>query len=153
MGHKELLEDGKTFTRCYTITLKFWDEFNAYYVLLYFSSYRSIKMWHLYFKNIKKIGNKAVHEDTKTFSILRNILLWYLKKFVHVLFCVFKTNLDKALYTLCKLSEWISNLQMTQRFNTMILIAWLTQKTEGPKCNKGNFTFAHTYSKCNWTVK
>ena len=31
-------------------------------------------------------------------------------------------------------------------------LAWLTQKTEEPKCNKGNFTpFSplHTHRKCN----
>ena len=28
--------------------------------------------------------------------MLRNILPWYLKKFVHVLFCVLQTNLGKA---------------------------------------------------------
>ena len=29
MGHKEWSEYGKTFTRCYTIALNFWDEFNV----------------------------------------------------------------------------------------------------------------------------
>ena len=28
-------------------------------------------------------------------------------------------------------------------------LAWLTQKTEESKCNKGNFTSFHTHSKCN----
>ena len=37
---------------CCTITLKFWDEFNASFVLLYFLSYKSIKIWHLYLKNV-----------------------------------------------------------------------------------------------------
>ena len=45
--------------RCYTIALKFWDEFNANFVSLYFSSYSSIKMWHLCLKNMEK-NNKAV---------------------------------------------------------------------------------------------
>ena len=49
MGHKGWQKDGKTFIRCYTIALKFWDEFNANFVLLYFSSYGSLKMWHLHF--------------------------------------------------------------------------------------------------------
>ena len=108
MGHKELREDGKTFTRCFTIALKFWDEFNANLVFLYFSSYKSIKIWHLYFKN-----------DTKTFSILRNISPWYVKNFVHVLFCVFYTNWNKAVDILCKLPEWIRNTQMIQCFTTI----------------------------------
>ena len=60
MGHKGWKKDGKTFIRCYTIALKFWDEFNANFVLLYFSSYSSIKMWHFFLKNVEK-NNKAVH--------------------------------------------------------------------------------------------
>ena len=31
-------------------------------------------------------------------------------------------------------------------------LAWLTQKTEESKCNKGNFTFFYTQSKCYWPV-
>ena len=60
MGHKGWRKDGKTFTRCYAIALKFWDEFNANFVLLYFSTCSSINMWHLYLKNMEK-NNKAVH--------------------------------------------------------------------------------------------
>ena len=60
MGHKGWTKDWKTFMRCYAIALKFWDEFNADFVLLYFSTFSSIKMWHLYLKNIEK-NNKAVH--------------------------------------------------------------------------------------------
>ena len=54
MGHKERSEDGKTFTKCYTIPLKLWHEFYVNFVLLYFSSYWSIKIWHLLFKNVEK---------------------------------------------------------------------------------------------------
>ena len=117
MGHKEWRDDGKTITRCYTIALKLWDEFNANFVLLYFSSYRSIKIWHPYFKNVKK---KAIRQciKTQTFSILRNILPWYFRKFVHVLFCVLQTNLNKV-DILCKLSDWIRNIQIIQCFNTI----------------------------------
>ena len=43
-----------------------------------------------------------MHQDTKTFSLLRNILPWYLKKFVHVLFYVFQANLNKAVSIFCK---------------------------------------------------
>ena len=60
---KEWSKDGKTFTRSYTTASKFWDEFNANFVLLNFSSYRSIKIWHLYFKNVEK---KAVRLCIKT---------------------------------------------------------------------------------------
>ena len=59
IGHKGWSMDGKTFVRCYTFALKFWDEFNVNFVLLYFSSYSSIKMWYLYLKNVEK-NNKAV---------------------------------------------------------------------------------------------
>ena len=78
MGHKGWRKDRKTFLRCYTITLKFWDEFNSNFVLLHYSSYSSIKLWHLYLKNMEK-NNKVVHLRlvllifSKTFSILRNI--------------------------------------------------------------------------------
>ena len=53
-GHKGWSKDEKTFKRCYTIALKFWDEFNANFVLLNFSSYRSTNIWHLYLKNVEK---------------------------------------------------------------------------------------------------
>ena len=92
MEHKEWRKDGKNFTRCYTIALKIWNEFNVNFVLLYFSSYKSIK-WHFYFKNVKKISSLIF---TKIFSRLRNILRRYLKKIVLVVFCVFQTNLNKA---------------------------------------------------------
>ena len=32
MRHKGWRKNGKTFTRCYTIAVKFWDEFNANYI-------------------------------------------------------------------------------------------------------------------------
>ena len=60
MGHKGWRKDGNTFITCYTIALKFWDEFNANFVSLCLSSYDSIKMWHLYLENVEK-NNKAVH--------------------------------------------------------------------------------------------
>ena len=60
MGHKGWRKDRKTFIRCYAIVLKFWDEFNANFVLLHFSTCSSIKMRHLYLKNMEK-SNKAVH--------------------------------------------------------------------------------------------
>ena len=58
MGHKGWRKDGKTFISCYTFALKFWDEFNASFVLSYFSKYSSVEMWHLYLKSVEK--NKAV---------------------------------------------------------------------------------------------
>ena len=62
----------KLFIRCYTIALKFWDEFNANFVLLYFSSYSSIKIWHLYLKTVEK-NNKAVHFRLLFTYLLENI--------------------------------------------------------------------------------
>ena len=94
MGHKEWSEDGKTFTKCYTIASKFWDEFNANFVLLHFSSYRSIKIWHIYFRYVeKKAGRPCIktpkhllqdfyivsdHFGTLCIKGLRNVLPWYL---------------------------------------------------------------------------
>ena len=88
LGRKEWRKDGKTFIRCYAIALKFWDEFNANFVLLYFSTCRSIKMWHLYLKKMEK-NNKAVQWSSlifsKTFSIPRSILSCHSKEIVHLL--------------------------------------------------------------------
>ena len=36
MGHKGWRKDGKTFIKCYTIALKFWVEFNANFVIIFF---------------------------------------------------------------------------------------------------------------------
>ena len=74
-GHKEWREDGKALTRCHPIALEFWDEFNANFVLLYFSSYRSIKIWHFYFKNETK---KTIRQCIKTpehFNIKKHLAL------------------------------------------------------------------------------
>ena len=72
MGHKEWREDGKTFTRCYTIALKFWDEFNPNFVLLYFSSYTSIKIWNHYFKINKHLALVLIKICTYTFLCIPN---------------------------------------------------------------------------------
>ena len=56
MGHKWW----RKMEKCYTIPLKFGNEFNANFLWLYFSSYRSIKIWHIYLKNVQT-NNKAVH--------------------------------------------------------------------------------------------
>ena len=84
MGHKGWRKDGKSFIRCYTIALKPWDEFNANFVLLYFSSYSSIKMWHFFLKNMEK--NKAVHLRLVLTYLFQSLfsskkhLAWTLKK-------------------------------------------------------------------------
>ena len=85
MGHKGWRKDGKSFIRCYIIALKFWDEFNANFVLLHFSSYSSIKMWQLYLKHVEK-NNKAVHLKLVLTYLFKNLfntkkhLAWALKK-------------------------------------------------------------------------
>ena len=38
---------------------------------------------------------------------------------MYILFCVLQTNLNKAADVLCKLSEWIRNIQIIQCFNTI----------------------------------
>ena len=58
MGHKGWRKNG-TFIRCYTIALKLWDEFNANFVSLYFSS--CIKMWDLFLRNVEKNNKVVVH--------------------------------------------------------------------------------------------
>ena len=123
MRHKGWWKDGKTFIRCYAIALKFWDEFNVNFALSYLSSYSSIKTWHLYLKNVEK-NNKVVHLRfslmfSQTFSILRNILPGHSKKFVHLLFCVFQTKLNKAVNIFCRPPEWIRNVQMIPSFSTI----------------------------------
>ena len=97
----------------------------------------------------KKQQDSALRHQ-KNFNIKKNLAL-VLKKFARVLFYVFQTNLNKAVDILCKLSEWIRNIKMIEYFNTKK--TWmrilLTQKTEEPKCNKGNFTpptHTHTHT-------
>ena len=112
----------KTFIRRrYTIVLKFWDEFNANFVLLYFSSYWSITIWNLFPKMSKKNKKikkmQAVHLSllwTYLHQILFNIkkyLAWaLLKKNVHLVFCVFHTILNKAVNIFWTLPKWIRKL-------------------------------------------
>ena len=75
-------------SRCYTIALKLWDEFNANFALLYFSSYSSIKMWHFFLKNAEK-NNNAVQlrlvltYPFKNFFNTKKHLVWALKKIFH----------------------------------------------------------------------
>ena len=54
---------------------------------------------------------------------MKKHLVLVLKKNVCALFCVFQTNLNKAVDTLCKLSEWTRNIKMMQCFNT--IKAWM----------------------------
>ena len=63
----------------------------------------------------KQQGCALRHQNI--FNIKKHLAL-VLKKIVHVLFYVFQTNLNKAVDTLCKLSEWIRNIQMIEYFNT-----------------------------------
>ena len=63
----------------------------------------------------KQQGSALRHQNI--FNIKKHLAL-VLKKIVHVLFYVFQTNLNKAVNILCKLSEWIRNIQMIEYFNT-----------------------------------
>ena len=72
MGHKGWRKDGKLFVRCYTIALIFWDQLNAIFVLLYFSSCSSIKMWHLYLKNVEKNSKTVDLRLVLTYLLLSN---------------------------------------------------------------------------------
>ena len=49
----------------------------------------------------------------------KNPALILKKEIVHVLFCVFQTNSNKAVDIFCTLSEWIRNIQMIQCFSTI----------------------------------
>ena len=123
----------KTFIRCYNIALKLWVEFNAKFVLLYFSSYSSIKRWHFFLKDVEK--NKAVHLRLvltylfKTFSRLRNILPGHSKK-LPIYFSVYSKQMGRGWagwgnppYTGLSLlsSKKLCNPQVTQIFLTSYL--------------------------------
>ena len=97
-------------------------------------------------KNVKK-KKKVVHLrllftylHQNLFNI-RNILPWCLKKITHVVFCVFQTDINKAVNILCTLPEWIRKMQMIQCFSTM-KTCMTNSKAEKWKSNKGNFTFS-----------
>ena len=72
MGYKGWKKNEKTFRRCYTIALKLWDESNSNFVLLYFSSYNSIKMWHFFLKNVEK-SNKALYLRLVLACLFKNL--------------------------------------------------------------------------------
>ena len=80
----------------------------------------------------------------QTFSILRNILPWFSKELVHVLFCVFQTISNKAVSSFFTLPEMIRKMQMIVFYYYK---TWLGQKTEKPKTNKGSSAFPPTNSK------
>ena len=122
-GPKGWRKDGKTFVRCYTIALKFGDEFNVNF-LLHFSHYRSFLKLQVN-KNLTALlhrcGEKyeTVHLrllftyfHQNLFNIKKHISL-VLKKCVHVLFCVFQTNLNngqpKNKLLNCKLIKNVAN--------------------------------------------
>ena len=88
MRHKGWRKDGKTFIECYTIAL------NLILILLYFSNYRSIKIWHLYLKNVKK-NNKAIylrllftylHQNLS--NIKKHLALVFKKRFPWTFLCI-----------------------------------------------------------------
>ena len=52
------------------------------------------------------------------FNIKKHLAL-ALKKIVHVLNCVFQSNLNKVVNIFCTLSKWIRNVQIMQCFSTI----------------------------------
>ena len=98
------------------------------------------KMWR---KIIKAVHLRLLftYNNENLFSIKKQLAL----VLVHVLFCVFQTNLNKAVNIFCTPSEWIRNIQMIQCFSTIKNLAWLTQKSEEPKCNVG-------FPLCNYSL-
>ena len=66
----------------------------------------------------RKRQQRSALQHQNIFNIKKHPAL-VLKKSVHVLFYVFQTNLNKAVDILCKLSEWIRNIQIIECFNTI----------------------------------
>ena len=70
-------------------------------------------------------NNKEVHLRLLFTYLYQNIfnikkhLALVLKKIVNVLFCVFQTNLNKAVNIFCTLPEWIRNKKMIQYFRAI----------------------------------
>ena len=60
VGHNGWRNDGKTIIRCHTIVLRFEMNLMPIFFVLHFSSYRSIKTWCLYLRNVEK-NNYLVH--------------------------------------------------------------------------------------------
>ena len=125
MGNKGWRKDGKTFMRYYTIALTFWDDFNANFLLLCFSSYIKVKknltpLSKKYGKN-NKVGHLRLlftYLHQNLFNIKKHLAL-VLKKIAHAFFCVFQTNLNKAVNIFWKLPEWFRNTQMIRCYNTI----------------------------------
>ena len=67
-----------------------------------------------------KVGPHLSFLFSKTFSILRNISPWHSKRIVHLLFCGLQTKLNKVVNILCRLPEWIKNVQMIPGFSTRL---------------------------------
>ena len=68
--------------------------------------------------------------------ILRNILPWYSKKVIHLLFSVFQTNL-------IFLQTTRMDQKCTNDTNFQYNLAWLSENTKDLKSNKGNLTSLH----------
>ena len=106
------------------------------------------KKFHIFISKMWRKIVKAVHlrllftyNNENLFSIKKQLAL----VLVHVLFCVFQTNLNKAVNIFCTPSEWIRNIQMIQCFSTIKNLAWLTQKSEELKRNSG-------FPLCNYSL-
>ena len=112
MEHKGWGKDGKAFIRCCIIALRFWDQFNASFPLLNFSTYKSMKIWHLYLKKVER-NNMGMH--------LR-LLFTYLRQICPCTFCVFQKKVNKAVNIFCTLPEWTRSDTMLQYYKCNICV-------------------------------
>ena len=109
----------KGWKNLYTVALKFWDEFNANFVLSCFSRYSTMEIWQLYLKHLGK-NNKAVHLKLVISNLFWNLCHTKPWQLVHLRFCVFQTKLNKAFNIFCRLPKWIRNAQMIPGFRTRL---------------------------------
>ena len=106
-------------------------------------------MWHFFLKNVEK-SNKVMHLRLVLTCRFYNIfntkkhLAWALKKFPFIFLCIpnkVKESSQRFLYTTIMDQKCTNDIRFSHNKNLDQNLAWLTQKTEEPKSNKGNLTF------------
>ena len=95
--------------------------------MLNFSTYKSMKIWHLYLEKVER-NNMGVHLrllftylHQNLFNIKKYLVL-VLKKICPCTFCVFQKKVNKAVNILCTLPEWTRNDTMLQYYKCNICI-------------------------------
>ena len=139
MGHKGWRKDGKTFIRCYTIALNFWNAFNANFVLLYLSSYSQIKMWHLYLRNV---GFSTMLRCYKFNFIVCPSQSLPKKNFPHVIF--YEINLSfllKPFLNTVKKSPQESVCLKNQKKYRLLSLSWCAASSRPIQLNPKNETY------------